>query len=948
MRECGTPNVPAFSALRKMQSSLARTVNLTPKHHTSSLGNHFYMNHPSQLFALDWSNPFVRRHIRPYPEAGGTVSETWQAAKWLEEIELDELSPMWANWESAIDKHRHFYVRELAQTSDGSYVVLLRWVTVANVVHADVLNMNHHDGVFSMGAGPSKRIPATSLVRNICDIQCAVPHISFSHFSAPNSLREQAKGWPMFCLRVIPWSDDVSGNVSKQYNAHTNIYMTNANLPHSKLSQEYFVRFCSTSSNASSSEQFAALKEDFAAGTWHDAFDCHLEEDILFQVIPHFAPADNPQQSETASHIGVNGNFNCCRDLTGGSNEQKESNEVYEALYHPGDPRTCEQTIQSIRWQVWLACSGNQEAVRNASSTSGVKDKISQHWIEILLAKAKAAQQDRVKNVETRDPRLNNPALKGANCKAVITALVDEIQQELWDWCVQQPRDSYESLSPDDPTCQDLHPGDHFNVLLQTRGIDPHSNTPGEILHTHLLGNDKYIWHSMSKSWSKEQDNTFAIWLQSSCTQGLTIPPPCAAYLVQYKNSLIGKHFKTLQQLAIFHLHDLCSPQIFELWKATGELGALLWYSEIQDMDAYLNDLQILIDNLLDIWATIFECFNAVFRMCSVLSNHLAPSRDIAITLADMERFKHLVSGGYWKDDNGRFVRAGLRVQTFLKKNPELQRRLGWADETLLHAGTVKCAPRKKRCPSTWTSSTEGIPIYGPLPPSADLFSPEITWDQCQFVISRSKHICRVGAWVFFRHLVCKGATLTGRILKILARTGAGPTTPNSAVVFLEYFNVSENRDGQLNMPVLLKSDRVILAEPLLNLQDILFDFNAQHDCVFSQCEIGDSDVYIRQERLETDVRQKHLAHKNDVRYLLNMHALHNTHLIRETLPRTLVAPMPYKPPAIRAQFHRDMAASLQVSGPEKRANTQAKAKETREQKKREKVLLEYGLSTDN
>lgn len=161
------------------------------------------------------------------------------------------------------------------------------------------------------------------------------------------------------------------------------------------------------------------------------------------------------------------------------------------------------------------------------------------------------------------------------------------------------------------------------------------------------------------------------------------------------------------------------------------------------------NDLQILIDNLLDIWATIdprriitkvklhvlahlpddirrfgpavifameiFECFNAVFRMCSVLSNHLAPSRDIAITLADMERFKHLVSGGYWKDDNGRYIRAGLRVQNFLQKNPELQRHLGWADETLLHAGdlflhgskdilltrtgTVKCAPPQEAVP---------------------------------------------------------------------------------------------------------------------------------------------------------------------------------------------------------------------------------------------------------
>lgn len=79
-----------------------------------------------------------------------------------------------------------------------------------------------------------------------------------------------------------------------------------------------------------------------------------------------------------------------------------------------------------------------------------MKDKISQYWIEILLAKAKAAQQDKVKNVETRDPRLNNPALKGVKRKAVITALVDEIQQDLWDWCVQQPRESYESLSPDD------------------------------------------------------------------------------------------------------------------------------------------------------------------------------------------------------------------------------------------------------------------------------------------------------------------------------------------------------------------------------------------------------------------------------------------------------------------------------------------------------------------
>ncbi|KAJ7936453.1 hypothetical protein B0H13DRAFT_1509127, partial [Mycena leptocephala] len=42
----------------------------------------------------------------------------------------------------------------------------------------------------------------------------------------------------------------------------------------------------------------------------------------------------------------------------------------------------------------------------------------------------------------------------------------------------------------------------------------------------------------------------------------------------------------------------------------------------------------------------IFECWNSVLRLCSVLLNHQAPSLDIATTLADMERFKHQVSSG--------------------------------------------------------------------------------------------------------------------------------------------------------------------------------------------------------------------------------------------------------------------------------------------------------------
>jgi len=57
---------------------------------------------------------------------------------------------------------------------------------------------------------------------------------------------------------------------------------------------------------------------------------------------------------------------------------------------------------------------------------------------------------------------------------------------------------------------------------------------------------------------------------------------------MQYRNGLIGKHFKTLMQTMVLHVHDLVSDEQFTLIKAIGLLGALLWVPEIEDMDGYL------------------------------------------------------------------------------------------------------------------------------------------------------------------------------------------------------------------------------------------------------------------------------------------------------------------------------------------------------------------------
>ncbi|KAJ6625339.1 hypothetical protein B0H10DRAFT_1942597 [Mycena sp. CBHHK59/15] len=67
-----------------------------------------------------------------------------------------------------------------------------------------------------------------------------------------------------------------------------------------------------------------------------------------------------------------------------------------------------------------------------------------------------------------------------------------------------------------------------------------------------------------------------------------------------YWNGLIGKHFKTLMQTMVFHMHGLVSPELFRLVKAVCALGSVFWVHEINDIKQYTADLTIFIGNVLD------------------------------------------------------------------------------------------------------------------------------------------------------------------------------------------------------------------------------------------------------------------------------------------------------------------------------------------------------------
>ncbi|KAJ7779048.1 hypothetical protein B0H16DRAFT_1248372, partial [Mycena metata] len=88
----------------------------------------------------------------------------------------------------------------------------------------------------------------------------------------------------------------------------------------------------------------------------------------------------------------------------------------------------------------------------------------------------------------------------------------------------------------------------------------------------------------------------------------------------------------------------------------------------------------------------------------------------------------------------------------------------------------------------------------------------------------------------------------------------------------------------------------------------IKFKFNAQHDCQSAKCEASGRRLRM-QERVESDQVEQFIVHEPLDRFFINIHAFHNSHLLRATLPRDLVAPVPLFPD--RQAKHYELAARL-------------------------------------
>ncbi|KAJ6563257.1 hypothetical protein B0H10DRAFT_2239490 [Mycena sp. CBHHK59/15] len=920
-KNLGVPNVPSIKALRNIQQSLQSSCGDAPTRIESQQGNIFYMNDIRGTIARDFANPLVAPHMHFYPEeTDGPISEVFQAERWTE-YAPEQLTPMFAKGQ------RRFWINEVAQLEDGTFVVPLLLVVRNGDLEADGFEVTQTaNGKWKLHSEDLKSKKAEEFDRTYDEIVEEFGNLTWVDDSQvpkmPNHLRTLVDDdEDLFVIMVSPWADDVSGNKSKQYNKHMNMYTGNGCLPGRLLQQEFHVHYVSSSPHASSAEQFAAFR-DHAKSTETKpvkAYNAATKRKCRFILRVPGLPADNPQQSEEASHMGSRANFPCRKCHWGGTNKEKETNQMYHECHLAGTLRNAEEIRVNLQKQLQLAMRGDPKGVEKLQRATGTKDKIAQYWIELLVRK--------FQELKAEGPRRT----------------VDQIASEVLKWFSEQP-------------------GDKMNPLLDIAGLDPSQDTPLELLHTILLGVIKYVWHHMNtEQWSDTDRHLLAIRLQSTDISGLTVPPIRAAYMMQYKNNLIGKHFKTVMQTLLFHIHEISTPEQFQLVKAAGELGARLWVPEIDDMREYLAQVEIAVANLLDAFdavdplriltkiklhllahimddvrrfgplirssTEIYEAFNGVFRLCSVYSNHLAPSRDISRKFASMDRVKHLLSGGYWWDSRlQQWVQAGEAVLAILQSDRVVQRHLGWVSPTVVSPGTVEPKPLRKNPAVQWQESAASNHwnISNGTPPQ-----PQSPWRFGRTLFAQSGDKIAIKNWVAAKDL--QGRTVFGRIYELL-------TAEKTAFVTLEQFMCSQQAHRDFCWPVLRRPNgqeivegvRSFLVLPSTRVQFIM---SVQHDCRMGHCQPAVVRKE-RQEREETNRDKSLIKHTDDDHFIINMSALHNFTKLCRVLPRALTQLELLFPE--RSEFHRTVAQKARVGRDVHRKQTAAKRRQNAEAKKRE------------
>ncbi|KAF8204045.1 hypothetical protein BJ912DRAFT_841196 [Pholiota molesta] len=923
-------DVPTGKTMKGLNTTLQQMCGIDTIEYDGKLGHKYHVNSLAQILAQEMSNPKVRPHLHFYPEdTSPSLSEAYQASRWLNELTPEETTPM-----VRINKNDYF-IYEPTMTTDMKVCIPIRWFHRCGIIYARawMLESTIVDGQIGWVVNQDEEVEIAQhqLFKNLPQLAADheryhIPHPSLIHgirsnhhidlqrwtLTNPilgNRWRSLAKGHRVLSLPLWVYCDDTSGNTSKKWNEHNSFLFTLAGLPREQVAKEYNIHFLCTSNLAPPLEMMDGVVSQIELGQrdgiW--AWDCVYKELVLIFPTTLALLGDNPMHSEFACHIGLRGKYFCraCwvkgTDTQDGQNMPNIAEQISEqtalasprgnttrkkgkfqetmaamitrisAFIKPGVLRSKKETMRQLNTYYEHAKTvGTKTMLKQLRTDSGIKDTVQEHFLEKLFSAYKSK----------RGAKAKEDALAAA-----VNALPDDITSPVW----------------------------------RLQGLDPHVDTPVEILHVVLLGFVKYFWRDLiANQINDDQKRVLVVRLDSLNVDGLGISKLGGNTLVRYANSLTGRDFRAIAQVAPFVIYDMVPSDVYDAWVSLSTLIPLIWQPLIKDISRYLETLTKEIKNFLlktarwncawfnkskfhiithlpehirrfgpaILFATeAFESFNAVIRSKSVHSNRQAPSRDIALAFAQGNRIRHLLSGGYFLPTRtGSHPNLHGRLESDwctagpgpmrLALDPTPSHYLGIAPPEVIQPG--QCKP-EKIAPQPLTHTLTGQKIATAL----NTGSPSALYVTNVSVVLLNGDRCTLGQHVIVQQHPLDPASsefrgYIGRVQEIIQQFGSinhQNGWPDGLLVqVLDCYHPPFNESAIDNMSRISMPQLILRDEwNLVPLVDVLCTVNTQHQCERNGCTTSGT-RYICQERVQTSHTAsvvQHLNNPND--QLLNM-----------------------------------------------------------------------------
>ncbi|KAH9482828.1 hypothetical protein JR316_0004928 [Psilocybe cubensis] len=872
-------NVPSIKTMKTLNSALQKMCGIDTIPYTSTRGTNYSMNNISQILAQEMSNPKVRPYLSFFPEdTGKSIQEARQAAKWLHEIIPERTTPM-------IRLHNaDYYIFEPTMLKDGSCVIPYRWYVKSGHMYACSWVMEKET---------SENGTVGWVVRKDRIREDQHPEIvSWTHTdpATGNRWRKLAQGHRTVCLPLWLYCDDTSGNQSKQWNEHNSYLFTLAGLPRDQLAKEYNIHFICTSNVARPLEMLEGvvnqIKSAQETGIW--AWDCVYNEVVLAYPAAFAFLGDNPMQSEFACHIGMCGKL-FCRVCWAKGQDGSETNVDLSDLSNVPDsnqsplysPVASENGGESIPHSPATSDHQDDVAVSRKRKPESMESMVKRITAFLETGRLRCKQE----TIQILQSYLNLASSIGSKTKLKTEKTKTGIKDTYQDFFLEKLLTSYakkkgpmEKQAALDEAIQNL-PDDIISPIWDLDEIDPHQDTPVEILHVVLLGFVKYFWRDLVQNQLNDEGKKLLIQRLNS---------------FDYAGSLTGRDFQAISQVAPHVIYDLVPTNVFDAWVSLSRLVPLIYQPKIDDMDKYLVKHVRRFGPAIIFATESFESFNAVIRAKSIHSNRQSPSRDIAMAFAEGNRIRHLLSGGLFLQNRHRDIQhttardwrsIGPGPNRIIAIDTIIPSYLGLmaATDPLFSSGRCivdKTPPR----PLTQT-------LTGTLLPNVALGNH--SFQTCKQVQLENGENCEPGQYVIVQARQPNGAPrapFVACVKEIVLQLGSS-NGANGYPEGLLLQSVSTNQvNSKLQMPALMPLEDTWSFLPLSN---ILCTVNAPHDCAQYNCTASGV-RYVYQERKATTIKTPVIEHKvNPDHRVLNMGQMRNSiHLQQFRVP---ARPIPNK-----------------------------------------------------